>query len=192
LPVLTPTRTPVRVSLPGSCCDDQNVRVVAVVAHEPFLFAASIHENMEIFLVHGELCHFRHSIVTECYIQFTVQSFGGILWGHQLSVVFYKDRDLSMLHNQFSLKHPHPLKRLTSSSVNPKPRTSSLGHVRGSSANACAMLCDHFASTPDMRTMPVQLRHTRPQNRESRLWYYSVTSRLLEDRPAYIWPLSRT
>jgi hypothetical protein len=49
--------------------DAQNMRVVAVVPHEPFLFAASIHEKTAIFLVHGK---FRHSIVTECYFQFTV------------------------------------------------------------------------------------------------------------------------
>jgi hypothetical protein len=85
--------------------------------------------------------------------------------------------------------HPHPLKRLTSSSVNPKPGTSSLGHIRVSSASACAMLCDHSRSTPAMRTMPAQLRHTRPWNRESQLWYHSVTSHLLEARPAYIWSL---
>ena len=54
------------------------------------------------------------------------------------------------------------LKRSTSSSINPKPRTSPLGHVRASSASACAMLCDHSGSTPAMHTMPVQLRHTRP------------------------------
>jgi ABC-type multidrug transport system fused ATPase/permease subunit len=47
--------------------DLQNVRVVAVVPQEPFLFAASIHENMAIFLVHGEFRHFRHSILIECY-----------------------------------------------------------------------------------------------------------------------------
>jgi hypothetical protein len=44
--------------------DAQNMRVVAVVPHEPFLFAASIHKKMVIFLVHGEFGHFRHSIVT--------------------------------------------------------------------------------------------------------------------------------
>jgi len=39
----------------------------------------------------------------ECYFQFTVQSFGGILQGCKLSMVFDGDHDLSMLHNQFSL-----------------------------------------------------------------------------------------
>jgi hypothetical protein len=58
--------------------------------------------------------------------------------------------------------HPHPLKRPTSSSVNPKPGTSSLGHVRVSSASACVMLCDHSESIPAMHTMPVQLRYTCP------------------------------
>jgi len=43
--------------------------------------------------------------------------------------------------------HLYPLKRLTSSSVNPKSGTSSLGDVHVSSASACAMLCDHFGST---------------------------------------------
>jgi hypothetical protein len=83
--------------------DAQNMRVVAVVPHEPFLFAASIHEKMTIFLDHGEFRHFRQSIVTECYFPFTVQFFGGILWGRKLSVVFYGDHDLSVLPNQFSL-----------------------------------------------------------------------------------------
>ena len=36
-----------------------------------------------------------------------VQSFGGILQGHKLSMVFYRDRDLLMLHNQFSLIDIH-------------------------------------------------------------------------------------
>jgi hypothetical protein len=67
-----------------------------------------------------------------------------------------------------------------------------LGYVRVSSANAYAMLCDHSRSTPAMRTMPAQLRHMRPWNRESQLWYHSVMSCLLEAEPAYIWPLSRT
>ena len=58
--------------------------------------------------------------------------------------------------------HPHPLKRSMSSSINPKPGASSLGYVRVSRASACAMLCDHAGSTPAMRTMPAQLRHTRP------------------------------
>jgi hypothetical protein len=74
--------------------------------------------------------------------------------------------------------HPHPLKRPTSSSVNPKLGTSPLGHVHVSSTSACAMLCDHSGSTPVMRTMPAQLRHTHPWNHESRLRYNSVTSRL--------------
>ena len=61
--------------------------------------------------------------------------------------------------------HPHPLKRSTSSSINPKPRASSLGHVHVSRASACAMLCDHDGSTPAMRTMPAQLTHAliKPQ-----------------------------
>ena len=61
--------------------------------------------------------------------------------------------------------HPHPLRRPTSSSVNPRPGTSPLGHVRVSSASACAMLGDHSRSTPAMHTMPVQLTHApvKPQ-----------------------------
>jgi len=55
-----------------------------------------------------------------------------------------------------------PLKRSRSSSINPKPGTSPLGHVRASSASACAMLYDHSGSTPAMHTMPAELRHTRP------------------------------
>jgi hypothetical protein len=56
--------------------------------------------------------------------------------------------------------HPHHLKRPTSSSVNLKLGTSPLGHVRVSSASACAMSCDHSGPTPAIRTMPAQLRHT--------------------------------
>ena len=70
---------------------------------EPFLFAASIRDN----IAYGRDGGFRHSrdfILTECYSQFTVQSFSGILWSAKLSVVFYGDRDLWMLHNQFSKK----------------------------------------------------------------------------------------
>jgi hypothetical protein len=78
-------------------------RVEAVVPQEPFLFAASIHENRARGRDGGYLQfrHFRHFILTECYFQFTVQSFGGILRRHKLSILFYRDRDLSMLHNQF-------------------------------------------------------------------------------------------
>jgi hypothetical protein len=70
---------------------------------------------------------------------------------------------------QVGMAHPHPLKRPTSSSLNPKPGTSSLGHVHVSSASACAMLCDHSRTTLAMHPMPTQLWHTRPWNRESRL-----------------------
>ena len=70
---------------------------------EPFLFTASIRDN----IAYGRDGGFRHSrdfILTECYSQFTVQSFSGILRSAKLSVVFYGDRDLWMLHNQFSKK----------------------------------------------------------------------------------------
>ena len=68
---------------------------------EPFLLAASMHDN----IAYGHDGGFRHSsdfILTECYSQFMVQSFSGILPSAKLSVVFYGDRDLWMLHNQFS------------------------------------------------------------------------------------------
>ena len=69
------------------------------VPHVPF--AASIRDN----IVYGRDGGFRHSrdfILTECYSQFMVQSFSGILRSAKLSMVFYEDRDLWMLHNQFS------------------------------------------------------------------------------------------
>ena len=45
------------------------------------------------------------------------------------------------------------------------PGTSPLGHVRVSSASACAMLGDHSGSTPAMHTVPAQLTHApvKPQ-----------------------------
>jgi hypothetical protein len=68
------------------------------------------------------------------------------------------------------MSHTPPLRRSTSSPINPKPGTSSLGHVRGSSASACAMLCDHLGPTPAMHTMPAQLRpHAPVKPRESAL-----------------------
>jgi hypothetical protein len=85
-----------------------------------------------------------------------------------------------------------PLRRSTSSSINPKPDLSSLGHVRGSSASACAMLCDHSGPTPAMHTMPVQLRpHAPVKPRESAL-IPIVMTRLPEAGPTYTWQLSRT
>jgi hypothetical protein len=60
------------------------------------------------------------------------------------------------------MSHTPPLRRSTSSSINPKPGTSSLGHVLGSSASACSMLCDHSGPTPAMHTMPAQLRPHAP------------------------------
>ena len=63
----------------------------------------SIRDN----IAYGRDGGFRHSrdfILTECYFQFTVQFFGGILWSRKLLVVFYEDRNLWMLHNQFSLE----------------------------------------------------------------------------------------
>jgi hypothetical protein len=88
--------------------------------------------------------------------------------------------------------HIHPLRRSTSSSINPKPGTSSLGHVRGSSASACAMLCDHSEPTPAMHTMSAPLRpHAPVKTRESALIPF-VTTRLPEVGPAYAWQLSRT
>ena len=68
-----------------------------------FLFAASFRDN----IAYGRDGGFRHSrdfILTECYSQFTVQIFNDILQSAKLSVVFYGDRDLWMLHNQFSKK----------------------------------------------------------------------------------------
>ena len=68
------------------------------VPQELFLFVASIHDN----IAYGRDGGFRHSrdfILAECHSQFTVQSFSGILRSAKLSVVFYGDRDLSMLHN---------------------------------------------------------------------------------------------
>ena len=56
--------------------------------------------------------------------------------------------------------HPHPLRRPTSSSVNPRPGTSPLGHVRVSSASACAMLCDHAGSTPCLGNYDTRARET--------------------------------
>jgi hypothetical protein len=86
--------------------------------------------------------------------------------------------------------HIHPLRRSTSSSINPKPGTSSLGHVRGSSASTCAMLCDHSGPTPAMHTMPTQLRpHAPVKPRESAL-IPIVTTRLPEAGPAHAWQLS--
>jgi hypothetical protein len=69
--------------------DSQSVRVVAVVPQEPFLFAASIHENMAIFLVNGEFgslpsLHFNRMLLSvygpifRWYFMGT-QTFGGIL-----------------------------------------------------------------------------------------------------------------
>jgi hypothetical protein len=49
-----------------------------------------------------------------------------------------------------------------SSSINPNPGMSSLCHVRGSSASACAMLCDHSGTIPAMHTMPRNYDHTCP------------------------------
>jgi len=72
------------------------------VPQEPFLFAASIRDNIA-FGRDGGFRHSRDFILTECYFQFTVQSFSGVLRSAKLSVVFYGDRDLWMLHNQFSL-----------------------------------------------------------------------------------------
>jgi hypothetical protein len=86
----------------------------------------------------------------------------------------------------------HPLRISTSSSINPKPGTTSLGHVRGYSASACAMLCDHSRPTPAMHTMPAQLRpHAPVKPRESAL-IPIVTTRPPEAGPAYTWQLSRT
>jgi hypothetical protein len=90
------------------------------------------------------------------------------------------------------MSHTPPLKRLTSSSINPKTGTSSLGHVRGYSASASAMLCDHSGPTPAMHTMPVQLRpHALVKPRESSMIPFVMT-RLSEVGPAYTWQLSRT
>jgi hypothetical protein len=59
-----------------------------------------------------------------------------------------------------------PLRRSTSSLINPQPGTFSLYHVCVSSVSACAMLCDHSGPTSAMRTMPVQLLPTwAPWNR---------------------------
>jgi hypothetical protein len=83
------------------------------------------------------------------------------------------------------MSHTAPLRRSTSSSINPKPGTSSLGHIRGSSASACAVLCDHSGPTPAMHTMPVQLRpHAFVKSRESAM-VPSVTTRLPEVGLAY-------
>jgi hypothetical protein len=86
----------------------------------------------------------------------------------------------------------HPLKRPTSSSVNPKSGTSPLGHVCVSSANVCTMLYDHSGSTLAKRTIHAQLRYTRPWNRESRLRCHSVLSYLYKARPASSGSFSRT
>ena len=54
---------------------------------EPFLFAASIRDN----IAYGRDGGFHHSddfILTECYSQFMVQPFSGILWSAKFSVVF--------------------------------------------------------------------------------------------------------
>ena len=70
---------------------------------EPSLFAESIRDN----IAYGRDGDFRHSrdfILIEYYSQFTVQSSSGILQSAKLSVVFYGDHDLWMLHNQFSHK----------------------------------------------------------------------------------------
>jgi hypothetical protein len=89
------------VLLDGKDVRNHNLRALRrVVSQEPFLFTASIHENIAIL---GEFHHFCRFILTEWYFQFTVQSFDGILRELKLSVVFYGERDLSMLHNQFSL-----------------------------------------------------------------------------------------
>jgi hypothetical protein len=60
----------------------------------------------------------------------------------------------------WSRMHTHPLRRSTSSLINPQPGTFSLYHVCVSSVSACAMLCDHSGPTSAMRTMPVQLLPT--------------------------------
>ena len=79
--------------------------VVPVVPQEPFLFVVSVYENNPYGRDGGyfQFRHFCRFILTECYFQFTIQFFGGILQGRKLSMVFYGGRDLSMLHNQFSL-----------------------------------------------------------------------------------------
>jgi len=72
------------------------------VPQEPFLFAASIHDN----IAYGRDGGFRHSrdfILTECYSQFTVQSFSGILRSVKLSVVFYGDHNLGRYTTNFSI-----------------------------------------------------------------------------------------
>jgi hypothetical protein len=85
-----------------------------------------------------------------------------------------------------------PLRRSTSSSINPKLGTFSLGHVRGSSVSACAMPCDHLGPTPAMHTMLAQLRpHAPVKPRESAL-ILIVTTRLPKAGPTYTWQLSRT
>jgi hypothetical protein len=88
--------------------------------------------------------------------------------------------------------HIHPLRRSTSSSINPKPGMSSLDHVHGSSASACVMLCDHSGPTPAMHTMPTQQRSYAPvKPRESALIPF-VTTCLPKVGLAYARQLSRT
>jgi hypothetical protein len=91
---------------------------------------------------------------------------------------------MSILSILLSLKsgcHHPPLRRLTSSSVNPKPETSNLGHVRTSNTDTCVLyiqlaayisyhvphrgLTRHaYVPTSLIRTPPYpsQLIHTRP------------------------------
>jgi hypothetical protein len=87
------------------------------------------------------------------------------------------------------MSHTPPLlRRSTSSSINPKPGTSSHGHVLGSSASACAM-CDHSGPTPGMHTMPTQLRPHGPMKPRESALIPIATTRLPEVGPAYAWQL---
>jgi hypothetical protein len=62
-----------------------------------------------------------------------------------------------------------PLRRPTSSSVNPKLGTSPLGHVCVSSVVICHAMWPLWAH---IRHIPKTLTHTRPWNHEGRLWYH--------------------
>jgi hypothetical protein len=88
---------------------------------------------------------------------------------------------MSILNNRIKpwvrMSHTSTLRRSTSSSINPNPGTSSLYHVCGSSASACAMLCDNSWPTPAMHTMPAKLRpHAPVKPRESALIPFVMTS----------------
>jgi hypothetical protein len=108
-----------------------------------------------------------HFVLTRAHLRRTSRSVGPstlnfrVLWrlasGKEVTTCWY-EYPINPVKSWARMLHHHPLKRPTSSSINSKPGTSSLGHVRVS----CAMMCDHFGSTPAMCTMPAQLRHTRP------------------------------